>query len=230
MQELLLSSPDVAIGLERYGQRLMDGYLTPSDFELPRFFDVCAGDTFYDSLDFFPNHAGRLRDHYSNARYVGDKVPMAFRKLDWIAANFAPVRFVVLFRDLVDVAASYEARRALGTFWDPDWGVRKAVEHWNACVAAVLPWMSRPNLIPVEYEALATDASVVTAIARFLDVDAGPLVKMWQIQRQYGPSRVSGAGYERLSKADLEVIAKTADLGGWARIRSRAREFVHGGR
>jgi hypothetical protein len=226
LQTLALASPDVAIGLERYSWRLMARQLAPADFEAERFLEVRPGDTFYDRLDFFPEHAKQLKERCSSARYVGDKVPRAFERLDWIAANFAPVKFLVIFRDIVDVAASYESRRAHGTLWHPDWGVGKAVEHWNSCISATLPWICRPNLLPIEYEALVTDPSVVLGIAGFLGVDPQPMVKMWEIQRKYGPSQVSGLGYERLSKVDRKRIEERANVEGWTALRMRARALA----
>ncbi len=220
---LLLASPDVAIGMERFPERLLTRRLTPSDFEASRFLEVRPGDTFYESLDFFPDHAKQLRARCETARYVGDKVPRAYERLDWLAEQFSPIKLVVMFRDISDVAASYEARRQRGTLWPADWGVSKAIEHWNAAIAAVLPWMTRPNLLPIEYEALTTDPSIVLRLAEFLAVDPAPMTKMWEIQRRYGPAQLSGRGIEQLAENDLALISKAADLDGLLAVRARAR-------
>ena len=226
LQTILLASPEVAIGMERYSQRLLDDLLTPADFDVPRFLDVRPGDTYYNSLDFFPNHAKQLREHCGGARYVGDKVPRAFERIGGLVDRFRPIKLIVIFRDIFDVALSYEGRRAQGRHWNSDWGARKAVEHWNACVSSVLPFLYQPYLLPIEYEALITDSSVVHAMARFLEVDPSPMVSMWHIQNEYGPSSVTGAGRERLPAAELAFISNTANFNGWHTMVSRARSFA----
>lgn len=193
LQSLLISHPQIAIGLERFNLRLFDGRLSPDDFEPDRFFRVETGDTWYDDLSTFAWTYQTLRDRYSTARYRGDKVPRAFEHFDRLIGAFPDVRFIGLVRGVEAVAASYEKRRRDVQHWNPAWGAAMAVDHWNASLRAMLACADAAPLLPVVYEDLLASPESIVRIGEFLDVDPAPMTAAWLRMRRDGGGRPEGS-------------------------------------
>ena len=221
-QSILAWHPAIALGMERFNLRLFAGKLLPSDFERERFFRMEAGDTWYDDLSHFPWSQRRAEAHYDTAEYVGDKVPRAYEFFDHLIPHFPGVRFICLVRNVFDVAASYEARQRHRAPWNPDWGPRKAVEHWNASLKAILAYSDVAPILPVVYEDLVASEATVDSVAAFLGIDPEPLRTGWRNKRlQNRPE--PGAGVSRLTAEDVAFIGAAADRDALARVFQLAR-------
>jgi hypothetical protein len=217
LHAILASHPLVALGLERYSLLLFGHSLSPTDFEEERFLHVQSGDTWYESLDQFPWQRDLMRTHYPNARYVGDKVPKAYEHFEHLISRFQGVRIVCIFRNIFDVAASYEARRRAGTHWRPDWDARQAVIDWNRCLAETLAWSEKARILPVIYEELTSTESSVDRLACFLGIDASPLHDTWRDLARSTPS-APGNGANQLEANEREFIRCHADYSAYERV------------
>jgi hypothetical protein len=170
---LLNSHPAVAIGIERYGTRFFGEPLTPALFTPERFYDLRPGDTFYDSLDFARVYADK-RSIFSEAEVVGDKIPLLFRHLDRIEAAFPGAKVVFCLRNVVDVAASYQARadNPDDATWSRSKGALAAVDDWNASLRAYGRQRGRSDLFVFDYDRfLAEGEAQVRALIAWLGLD-----------------------------------------------------------
>jgi len=175
--ELLSTHPSIAIGLERYHCRIEEFSLSYEDFELPRFFDLQPGDTFYDDLAFTPYYA-ELRPRFEQTTHRGDKIPKLYERFDPLFHTFPDARVVVMFRNLIDVALSYSRRaRDPQDPWLPAHTVRSAIRDWNVSLEQTLRFVwRRENVLCVDYETFFVAGQGLERLAEFLGLeDAEPL-------------------------------------------------------
>jgi hypothetical protein len=206
--------------------RLFARKLMPSDFDRQRYFRMENGDTWYKNLSHFAHWHSLVESHFDTAQFVGDKVPRAYEFFDHLISHFPDVRFLCLVRNVFDVAASYEARRRAMNNWNPDWGARKAVEHWNASLRAVLTYASVAPILPIIYEDLIATETTLDPVAEFLNIDPKPLRESWEKNRRPEARPQPGAGAARLAAEDVAYITANADQDALARVTRLARKPV----
>jgi hypothetical protein len=130
----LSASEEIVLGMERYGhlyhpQRFM---MAPSLFEKERFLDVRPGDTFYESLDYFAGHYASQQQKIDTCRYIGDKRPDLYLSYHQLIHRFPEAIIFYIFRDVFEVASSYNLRAQEGSsLWPLTWNYKKAVREWN---------------------------------------------------------------------------------------------------
>jgi hypothetical protein len=112
LRTLLNGHQAIALGEERYGTRCNRAeFLDPSLFEGDRFFRLSEGDTFYTDLEGAIPEFGALKSRYGGAKYRGDKILFLYRYLPQLLDTFQErARAVVIFRNIFDVADSYNRR------------------------------------------------------------------------------------------------------------------------
>jgi hypothetical protein len=218
--------PAIALGLERFSRRMLTRTLMPLHFDRQRFFCMEAGDTWYDNLLQFPGQQRLCEEHYDAAEYVGDKVPLGYEVFDHLITHFFDVRFVVLVRNVFDVAASYERRRRGITHWNREWGPRKAVEHWNASLRAILEYAEVAQVLPLLYEDLTVSATTLDGVAEFLAIDPKPSHLRWQTKLRREPRPEPGAGEQQIAAADAAFVRQRMDHDALARVTQLSRRMV----
>lgn len=223
---ILARHPAIAIGLERFNLRTFARKTMPADFTRERFFRPEPGDTWYDDLSRFDWLYPNLDAKYDTANYAGDKTPRAYEVFDHLIAQFPDVRFLVIVRDVFDVAASYEKRRLAMTEWNAEWNARKAVEHWNESLRCTLAAADLAPVLPVVYEDLVAGEGPLAAVADFLEVDPAPLREAWRIRARKEPPHPPGAGIAKLEPEDAAFIDAAADRDALDRVVRLARRPV----
>ena len=113
----------IAVAPERFNLRAFRGELSGADFSYERFFDIRKGDTWYDSLDQWSVTYDGLRAKYAHAKVVGDKIPRAFTMFSQLSRVFPDTRFLVTFRNIFAVAASYKGALAENEPLEPPMGL-----------------------------------------------------------------------------------------------------------
>jgi hypothetical protein len=219
---LLAGHPAIAMGLERFSKRMLARALTPAHFGRQRFFSMEPGDTWYDKLSQFPGPQRLCEEHYDAAEYVGDKVPRGYEVFDHMITHFSGARFICLVRNVFDVAASYEHRRRNVAQWNPDWGARKAVEHWNDSLRAILANAEVAQILPVLYEDLTASEAVIDGVAAFLAIDPTPLRLRWHQRLRPEPRPEAGAGAKTLAGKDVAFVRAVMDHDALARVTQLA--------
>jgi Sulfotransferase family len=191
---LLHSHDAVVIGMERYKNLIKrrPKAFRPALFEPDRFFDFQEGDTNLNPSRFGGHRLHHLRVHYDEAyrrfadgtvRYVGDKVRAHESVLSPIAAQFPSPKFVFIYRDLLRVAGSFNARA--GNPRDRNWPATNdhefAVKRWYESFAtadALIERIGLENVFIVKHERLFNgEMRTCHALFRFLGLDTSSSVR-----------------------------------------------------
>jgi hypothetical protein len=119
-----------------------------------------------------------LREKWESEKlaYVGDKAPFYVRQLPYLRETFPGARFIVVMRDPVSVADSYERRaRDPSDHWPSANGHTLAIEHWNQSAKSLLRYLERfglQDVFIIEYESFFSgDQGYLRSLYRFLGLD-----------------------------------------------------------
>ena len=173
--ELLKEHEQIALGLERYVLFMENGTsLSPELFEPSRFYDLRHDDTFLADLRAQPTAAA-----LQSARWVGDKIPNLYRDFGGLERNFAgrEVRVIVIVRNIIDVAASYQRRAADAgdVTWSKQLDYRRAVLDWGNSLRATLNFIAMPgrrtSVMVASYEDLFYREGSAEPIFQYLDLE-----------------------------------------------------------
>lgn len=134
LARLLNANPNVIVGIERYRKRLMQ--VKDGDhrclFSKDRYFTYLASDTNVDFNKAHHEETEKARRKFDAARYIGDKVPQLYRRLQFIEPAFPNCYVIFIIRDPVNVAASWQRRaEAENDPWPQRNGYQQAVIEWN---------------------------------------------------------------------------------------------------
>jgi len=135
---LLNRHPSIALGIERFKHIAMGrrgAEFGPALFEHDRFLDILAEDTNTIGQN---KHLAKKFATTHEIRMVGDKIPRLYRRLPFLREAFPGAALVVIFRDPVAVALSWQARAdSPKDQWPAENGADKALEEWQVSVDAV---------------------------------------------------------------------------------------------
>jgi hypothetical protein len=183
LQLLLASHPRIALGGERYIIGAFRNGLRPEHFTKERFFDLHPDDTFYPSLDAFGSYYADQRAKFDDALWIGDKAPDYFRLLDHIDENFDDAHIILIVRDPVAVASSYQVRASneADTTWDSQRDFRKSVDEWNTANSLALAFHQkadrRAGLTILDYSELFDRRASVDDVFVQLGLDCPGVVR-----------------------------------------------------
>ena len=183
MWDLLTSSSDIVLGVERYAHRVFPPFsLKPDLFEKERFLSLENGDTFYNDLTEFNSYYSNCWKFLTTAKYIGDKIPRLYEYFDDFLGKFPKAKIIFMFRNIFDVAASYKARAAdvNDDTWDRSSGVETALEDWRKSIKSYHQYKSKLKILPICYESLFYKKEGLDKISSFLDIDAAELEGKYQ--------------------------------------------------
>jgi hypothetical protein len=207
--KLLNSSPEICLGIERYS---LDENVSASSFTKESFFDAKSANYLVR-----PHLYEEIKHKFDQAKYIGDKRPrfVKFWRNTWL--NLPKAKIVYIFRNIYDVACSYNARAsnaALGI--DQSWSsVRdfsKAVKDWNEGLQEVRNLAQFYTVYFVKYEDFFVDQLKMLHLFDYLQVntaDADVQKGMSQVHQ----AALSLKGKLRiLSDSEIKYIDAHADL------------------
>lgn len=215
MTKLLNRHPQIVLGVERYK------YLKTKDlgehlFMEDRFFDFRPTDTNVRAAQSYV----QLREKFSNAAWIGDKVPRYYTKYEQLFEAFRDSVVIFMLRDIHAVASSWN-RRAENP--EDDWpeanDYTRAVEEWNLSLTRTLEFKRKykKRLFVVEYEKLFSgNFMILRRILRGLNL---PVPK--QTQRQF--KGMTRDWQKRSEKPLLERPGQAAYLNEHADLKSYAK-------
>jgi Sulfotransferase family len=154
LAELMGNHPKIVMGMERYGIFYDEPVLAigPEHFERDRFFEMREGDTFYTDFDQFHEWDANIRTKFDEALFVGDKRPNIHNHYDQIFQRFPSATIYYIYRDIYQVAASWDARHAIGTDWRTDFDYKASVSIWNDSIRLTLRALEAGDrIIPINY-------------------------------------------------------------------------------
>jgi hypothetical protein len=226
MWRLLTASPEIVMGVERYGVRIFTKECLTADlFEYDRFFSLTGGDTFYNDLESFSDYYIKARASYRGAPVVGDKIPKLYMRFHDIARAFPGAKIIFIFRNVFDVAASYKRRAEdkNDTTWRRDQGVAEAIKDWRSSLAAFRHRPAELDVLPVCYEDIFMEGIGLQELMDFVGVENG-----LQVQERFKNLRARSDQLEtqrdrRLTGSELMQICADAPFGAYREVLEAAR-------
>lgn len=214
LAQVLNAHPQVIVGLERFkGLVREEGieHYNADLFEKTRFFDFSDGLTNLTADS--PHIAARYRDFaakFDQARYVGDKVPEMFRFLPQICAQFPAARFVIILRDVAQVAYSWQVKAAdPRAGWHDTHDAARAVPVWNRGIKNFWRHMRTEahRTALVEYDSFFGDpiGARLKALCDFLELPLTP-------EAQAGFDEAAELYRSHISKKDRALSPDKAEL------------------
>ncbi len=229
---ILNQLPSVAVGMERYkgiaNQHRIRDY-NPQLYCSNRFFDFREGETnLLPRSPVWREFYGKLEEKFRNrtVQYVGDKLPFMFRMYRQVEDEFPAPKWIMMLRDPVAVAASYDVRaRTSDDAWPESHDCRMSVRHWNESVEAIEAMTSElPGRVFVcEYERFYSgDMSYLETLVRFLDLPmSGRLVNHYKSATANWAERVRNRA--QLTPDQVEYVKEHGEIEGYERILKEIR-------
>lgn len=217
LAELIGNHPKIVMGMERYGafydaERLELG---PEHFEEERFFDARPGDTFYEDFNAFHAWDPNIRTKFKDAIYVGDKRPNIHRHYDQIFRQFPGATIYFIYRDVFDVACSWEARKEAKQDWSPALDFKAAVTTWNESLSHTIDAINAGNhIIPVRYADYFETEGNLYKLLKPLGLSLASTVETHYELQQAVRHELSAVRYERqrVSDAQRKFVDEHADF------------------
>jgi hypothetical protein len=174
LAQLIGNHGNIIMGMERFGHLTskQNFKLTPEHFTQERFFSMHPEDTFYSSFDEFHSWDPNIRAKFPEAKYIGDKRPGMYDAYDELFQTFQQAHVIFIYRDIYDVASSWNKRAEEGQNWPAHLDFRKAVHAWNQSMKCTLEAIDKGlNVIPVNYEGIFLEEKPIEPLFGKLDLD-----------------------------------------------------------
>lgn len=172
---LMVAHPGIFLGVERYGHLARHrGRIGPALFEKQKFFRIEPGQTFYSDLAGKNDYYSDGERRYDEAAWVGDNIPMLFNDYSGIEANFENAHILFIFRNIIDVAGSYQNRSRSGTA-NGNRDYRGAVKDWHRSLKTTRDFLSmqgrRTSVAAVSYEEMFLREADLTPLFDWLGLE-----------------------------------------------------------
>jgi hypothetical protein len=225
MWNFLTSDERIKMGVERFGNLFFSKPLSAELFEKNRFYDLVEGDTFYSSLDGFTDYYTSIEANYENGIYYGDKIPLLYNYLDRLSVTLPQAKVVIMLRNIIDVAASYEARanNESDDSWNRDKRTKSAIEDWRTSLKVIKENIDNSNIIPVIYEDFYSDISEAQALYDELGLNFTPEVKAAYESTHKRALELEGFRARQLNSAGIKSICEEAPFGLYREVLEKIR-------
>ena len=223
LARLLNTHPRIVVGIERYGTRLLRARATANQralFAKERYFRFEPGDATGDFNAAYSKLSERSSSKFDAARYVGDKVPRLYRRLDFLDSAFPGCVVVYIVRNPIHVALSWQKRaERANDRWPETNGYQAATIEWNESIALAMQARRAygPRLILVSYERLFGPhrSKVWQHLKRRLDLPAKPD----QLSRRFLDNAYQRARESREPPTHvLRYVSRNADYIAYRRV------------
>ncbi|WP_282177113.1 sulfotransferase family protein [Vibrio nereis] len=213
LAQLLSGSQDIVIGMERYGHLVQpdDFRLNESHFTKERFFEMKDGDTFYEDFDKFHKFDANLEKKFDDCKWIGDKRPDLYESYDQLFKAFPSCTLIFIYRNLEDVASSYQARIKKGENWPASKDFKAAVREWNRSLYLTREALKKGyNIKVVDYDSIFCSDKKIDPIFNCLglNMDEGIDQKVREIRERSSQLVTERKSY--LSKVELDYIENNA--------------------
>lgn len=179
LTHLIGSHKTVILGMERYGHLVSpnDFRLKREHFDQDRFYNIQPGDTFYSSFEKFHGWDPRIRSKFGYHEYIGDKRPELYEVYDKLNEEFSPTIFFI-YRNIVDVAASWNDRAAKNEGWPTHKDFTKAIHAWTSSIRLTIDAINKGvKIFPINYERLFLEKASIRPIFDKLGLEIDDAVK-----------------------------------------------------
>ncbi len=201
----------IVLGMERYN-RLMrpDNFkLSKAHFAKERFINVQDGDTGYDDFYRHQLHLD-IPEKWDNSEFYGLKYPPADRVYNKLKEAFGSFHYLYIYRNIFDVAESWNRNAASGTKWPAKQDYIQAVKRWNTSLNSTLNLIKRGEpIICIKYEDLFfSDKSIEPVFEKLgLPIDENVLKALATARKLSGSKKLKKGA---LSKEEHDYVAANA--------------------
>jgi hypothetical protein len=171
---ILNAHSQILVGIERYKYLALsanDHSFEPELFTRERFFDVRPGDT-----NVRQRWTETQRNRWAGVKWVGDKIPHLYKRIDTIKRRFPGALVLCMLRDGLDVASSWHTRAMKETdSWPRHNDFVEGMRQWDEANRGLLrdARLYRGTLYFVSYESLFGPAQPdLTRLLDLLEVPA----------------------------------------------------------
>lgn len=205
MVHLLNADDRILVGMERYkyvASEIKPDYFTKEKFLAPDPSETnIVADTYLDPL--------KEKWDPGDPTYIGDKVPSFFRLIPYLRKTFPGSKMIFLFRDLEEVANSFN-RRATNPedHWPRENDYREAVKLWNSSLLHLKKSYRKNDTFIAPYEKLFSgDLTQLESFYRFLELDLTDqaIEGFKQLTSGWEERRAASVPLSEAERAHLEV-------------------------
>lgn len=212
----------IVLGMERYNHLMKPRkfQLSPEHFEKDRFLTIHENDTGYTDFNRFLCHQS-IPEKWEGAVLFGTKytfTDQVFWKLKQAFGNF---HYLYIYRNIYDVAESWNRKAAKGEKWPALNNYQMAVQRWNKSLANTLTELRNgADIICVNYDDLLFTKKSIQLIFDRLAVPIDEnVVRELTEARNIAPKKKSAKG--TLSETETEYIRNNAKFELYDEIHSK---------
>jgi len=170
LRKWLNSSPWFYIGNERFTKLAYTSDAFGMDlFDPARFTDVREDDSSIPQ-SYVKKDADRIARTVAIGGVFGDKIPRLSEIKSHQKLNSGDMKYLIVVRNLFDVASSYKARAEEGRQWAPGRGAMSAVKEWNRAVLWAGLQAKKHNTFVLTYENFFFGTDEPRDLYEFLEV------------------------------------------------------------
>jgi len=201
----------IALGLERYNKLMKKSnfLLTREHFTKERFLNVQMGDTQYSDFSRHLVHHN-ISEKWDQCKLVGVKYPPADIIYSELKKVFGDFYYIFIYRNIFDVAESWNRKAASEAAWPAEKNYIKAVKRWNLSLQKTLHLINMGEpIICVKYEDLFFSDKPLDLVFKKLGlpIDENVLEQI-NIARGLSSSKKEKKG--QLSKEEYDFVASRA--------------------
>jgi len=222
LTEIIGLHQKIVLGIERYNKLMRKHIFSLSEahFSKERFLIMHEGDTFYDDFNKFRAHKNAAVK-FDDAIYVGVKYPPFDKIYHLMQANFGSFKYLYIYRNIFDVAESWNRRAEKGGNWPNDKNYLKAVQRWNESLTQTLNALKNgADIMCINYDDLLFTNKPIQPIFDHLGFPIDENVtKELAKARNIAPKKKSAKG--ALSGTEMEYIRNNAKFELYDEIHSK---------
>ena len=213
--KLLNYSSEICLGIERFAN---NDDVSAFSFLKQKFFDPES-----ENYSVRPHFYEKIQAKFDTAKYIGDKRPrfINFWRNTWL--NLPQAKIVYIFRNIYDVAYSYNKRAknaALGI--DDSWSNKRdfsqAVADWNQGLTEVVALADFYEVYWVKYEDFFVDRQKILHLLDYLQIDTAEPNVMQGIDKTIHDALALATKPRILSDSANKYIEANADFTAYDRL------------
>ena len=222
LTKIIGSHHQIVLGNERYNKlmRKKSFSLSRDHFTKERFFTIQYGDTFYDDFNKVSAHNG-IAEKFDEAVYFGVKYPRFDRIYHLMKKYFGDFKYLYIYRNIFDVAESWNRKAKRVGRWPRDKNYLKAVQRWNQSLYnTLLQLKNGADIICIHYDGLLFTNKPIHHIFDKLGIPIDENVLKTLIKtRKEAPQKKAEKG--TLSGKEVEFIKNNARFDLYDKINSK---------
>jgi hypothetical protein len=212
----------IVLGMERFNNLMKPRkfQLSQEHFEKTRFLTIHENDTGYTDFNKFRCHWS-IAEKWDKALLFGTKYTFADQVLWKIKQNFGNFHYLYIYRNIYDVAESWNRKAAKGEKWPAKNNYQMAVQRWNESLGNTLTELQcGSDIICISYDDLLySEKSIQPIFDRLgIPIDENVLRELTDARKE-APNKKLAKGM--LSENEVEYIRNNARFELYDEIHSK---------